>query len=721
MTRSPLRFGLRFKLLLLSVFLFSIPWLGYEYVWEMEKYLRAGQEKTLLGTVRAVATALHERPKLFDEQASYLSVEKGRDLYAYPIVDPIRLDGNLGDWRQQHHALHYDQTHLIQGRQDDRPVTLSFNHLVGKFRNYLYAYFEVFDDQVVYRPPNSLRVDLNDYLQIAFTTPAGDFRRYLITTAEPGWLTPYEMDIEALQQNKPLRPESRIQGAWRETSRGYNVELRIPLELLGSKLSFAITDVDRAGQPPLATIGTSDVWDVEKLGTVLVPSPEIEQIIKGLGHTNSRIWVVDQHQRVLARSGDIKNSDGIWSRTVEGEKDSGWWGAIQRDWLHPLYYQFLTRPPKDFIDELYDVANLQGSHIEQALSGQPGSSWRLTPDNKAVVLAAAYPIFIDEQVMGAVIAEETTNGIRSLRNLALEKLFTLMLGVMLLGTLALLLLASRISSRIRRLRDQTEQAIDEQGRICGEIKASTVNDEIGDLSRSFAEMVQRLGQYHHYLENMSSRLSHELRTPVAVVRSSLETLAMEEEQLAQSVYMQRAQEGLNRLSTILTNMSEATRLEQSLQSAERQIFDLAQVVEGCVEGYKMAYPHQQFSLDISEQPLRINGAPELCAQLLDKLVANGVEFSSPDSPVRIRLLREGRRLTLHISNQGPLLPQQMQERLFDSMVSVRHSGQTGSQPHLGLGLYIARLITEFHQGGIRLQNQPDGTGVTVSVSLPLAS
>ena len=62
-------FGLRFKLLLLSGFLFSIPWLGYEYVWEMEKYLRAGQERTLLGTVRAVATALHERPKLFDAQA----------------------------------------------------------------------------------------------------------------------------------------------------------------------------------------------------------------------------------------------------------------------------------------------------------------------------------------------------------------------------------------------------------------------------------------------------------------------------------------------------------------------------------------------------------------------------------------------------------------------------------------------------------------------------
>nr|WP_232849769.1 proteobacterial dedicated sortase system histidine kinase [Bowmanella yangjiangensis] len=707
---------MRFKLLLLSGFLFSIPWLGYEYVWEMEKYLRAGQERTLLGTVRAVATALHERPKLFDAQASYLSVEKGRDLYAYPIIDPIRLDGDLSDWRQQQHALQYGQDYVISQSNAYQPTTLSFKHMIGKYRQYLYAYFEVSDDVVIYRSANSLSVDNNDYLQIAFTTPAGDFRRYLIATNKPGWLTPYEMSVEVGQTNKALRPETRIQGAWLETEQGYNIELRIPLELLGSKLSFAITDVDEPGGQPVATIGTSNVWEEDKLGTVLVPSPEIEQIIKGLGHTNSRIWVVDQHQRVLAKSGDIKNSDGIWSRPAAARDDS-WWGKAAERWLYPLYYKILTRPPSDFIDELYDVANLQGSHIEQALEGKAGSSWRLTPDSKAVVLAAAYPVYIDDMVMGAVIAEETTNGIRSLRNLALEKLFTLMLAVMLLGTLGLFLLASRISSRIRRLRDQADQAIDEQGRIRSQLKASDVQDEIGDLSRTVADMVQRLGQYHHYLESMSSRLSHELRTPVAVVRSSLETLQMEEEKLADSVYLQRAQEGLNRLSLILTNMSEATRLEQSLQSVERHDYLLDEVLEGCVQGYQLAYPDAQLQLTMADRQLKVDGAPELFAQLLDKLVANAVEFATRGTPIMIRLQRQGRKAVLDISNKGPLLPTEMQGRLFDSMVSVR-SGQPG-QPHLGLGLYIARLITEFHQGNIELTDNPQRDGVTVKVSIPL--
>ena len=93
------RFGLRTKLLLLSSFLFAIPWFGYQYVWEMEKYLRFGQEQTIIGTARALATSLHERPNLFNNQASFLpDVEKGKDLYGYQLSQAINLDGLPNDW-----------------------------------------------------------------------------------------------------------------------------------------------------------------------------------------------------------------------------------------------------------------------------------------------------------------------------------------------------------------------------------------------------------------------------------------------------------------------------------------------------------------------------------------------------------------------------------------------------------------------------------------------
>ena len=122
--RFRFRFGIRLKLLALSVFLFAIPWLGYQYVWELESYLRIGQEQTMVGTARAVATALHERPTLFDTQSAYLTdVKPGTDLYAHKIHDPIRLDGELDDWLDYQHLslgvlLHqHPSNHVFEQQQ----------------------------------------------------------------------------------------------------------------------------------------------------------------------------------------------------------------------------------------------------------------------------------------------------------------------------------------------------------------------------------------------------------------------------------------------------------------------------------------------------------------------------------------------------------------------------------------------------------------------------
>jgi len=577
---------------------------------------------------------------------------------------------------------------------------------------------------MVLRGKNSRSVDRSDHLEIALQTPNDVFQRYIVATRTPGWVTAYRL-ADAPRSMKPVSPEARIQGQWLQTARGYNIEIRIPLDLLGSKIGFAITDVDDPrSRFKLATVGTSDTRDSSQLGSVLVPSPEIEQIIKGLGHTSSRIWVVDQHQRVLARAGDIKNSNGPWAVTAPGNTEmDGWLDQLLQQGLSPLYDYILTRPSTDFVDALEDTALLEGTEISPALNsalqGMPKSQWRLTEDKKAVILSAAQPIWIDDHVMGAVIAEETTNGIRSLRNRALEKLFNIILTVMTVGTLALFIFASRISSRIRKLRNEAEHVIDDQGRITTSIKASTAGDEIGDLSRSFADIVGRLGQYTNYLENMSSRLSHELRTPVAVVKSSLENLAMLPTNDSATVYMDRAREGLNRLTTLLTRMSEATRLEQFLQTSDRVKFDVTEIVGACTEGYRSIYPANVFAVDITTTPLIIKGVPENIAQLLDKLVANATEFSDPEDAISISVKAERNRAVLQISNKGPCLPEEMQERIFDAMVSVRGLNPNAG-PHLGIGLYIARLITEYHKGLIKAENLPGAEGVVVSVALPLA-
>ena len=105
--------------------------------------------------------------------------------------------------------------------------------------------------------------------------------------------------------------------------------------------------------------------------------------------------------------------------------------------------------------------------------------------------------------------------------------------------------------------------------------------------------------------------------------------------------------------------------------------------------------------------------------MLDKLAANAVDFATGDDQVELTLAREQGTAVLRVSNRGPLLPGGMKERLFDSLVSVRKSAP-GDEPHLGLGLYIVRLIAEFHGGRATAMDRPDASGVVFEVRLPLA-
>jgi len=378
----------------------------------------------------------------------------------------------------------------------------------------------------------------------------------------------------------------------------------------------------------------------------------------------------------------------------------------------------VARPDEDF-DEAFDEDVLaSGRELTRALLGAPATRVRNSADGRAVIVSAAYPIWSRDNVLGAVVVEETTNSILAVRSQALERLLLTTIVVFALAAAVLLGFATRLSNRIRRLRDEAESAVDARGRLKRLTAGSQAGDEIGDLSRSFSAVLEKLSQHHGYLESLAGRLSHELRTPIAVVRSSLENLRLENDAAQRQVYLERAEEGLSRLSKILTRMSEATRLEQSLHAEARVRFDLAAVVTECVAGYRLAYPAREFELMAPAQPLRAEGSPDLLAQLLDKLVANAADFGRPGTPIRIGLAQAGHAAQLTVTNAGPLLPDEVRGRLFDSMISAR-TERAGSEPHLGLGLYIARLIAEFHNGNIAAANQPDGSGVSVRLTIPL--
>jgi two-component system sensor histidine kinase ChvG len=435
-------------------------------------------------------------------------------------------------------------------------------------------------------------------------------------------------------------------------------------------------------------------------------SGEMELILKSLARADSRIWIVDQKSRLLALAGDLK-------RTTPLEEGSGALDLALR-LVRPVTSYVLEPPSNDFDDALPEAEIVSGPVAASALQGVAARRWRQTPDSRAVILSASYPVWDGERVVAAVVAEETTNRIRSVYNRAMEQLVAVTLIAFLAGGLVLLAFASRMSTRLSRLRDEAEAAIDSQGRVRKLLAGSSAKDEIGDLSRSFSTVLERLAQYNRYLESMAGRLSHELRTPIAVVRSSLENLKLERLPPDAAVYLERANDGLKRLDTLLTRMSEATRLEQAVRETPRERYDARDVVKGCAYGY----PGREIEIDLPETPLFIRGAPDLYAQMLDKLVSNAVDFATGDEPIRVRLEARAGQATLTVSNRGPRLPEAMDGKLFESMVSMRPGGSS-QQPHLGLGLYIVRLVAEFHGGTAQAMDREDGSGVVMKVRCPL--
>ena len=741
------KWGLRSKILTLSSLLLLLPWFAYQFVLEMENFLRLGQQQTLLGTTSAIATALHERPSLFNEHASFLpNIEKGHDLYVYDLKSPILLDGNGNDWsaietlKNTYPAgsnLNNEVKNKVGSTTTKQKSTVHFNQLLGKQAGYLYAFFEVFDPLPIKRNTANRSVTENDHLIIAMSSPQGTLQRYIISVTDDGWFNAYQYPQHSIYAKNLIREKS-IQGIWQTTAQGYNIELRLPLSLLGNKLGFQLNSSSNPETGKIDNmISTSNLLDIDKLGSVLIPSPEIENILLAMSHTRSRLWVVDRHQRVIAKAGDIHQATGTWpadfplqnkqtdnlntQSILSDNKVSSIWSKTEALLLSPIYDLLLDKPDNSFVDSKKDATQLNYQLIDQALTGKAATQWRLNSDQKVSILSAAHPIFVRGKVVGAVLAEETNHGLLTLRNQALKKMFNVLLAVILIAGILLFLFISTVVKRITKLRDQSEQMLDENGRLNGQngvFIASQHSDEIGDLSRSMADMVKRLGQYHHYIEQLSARLSHELRTPVAVVRSSLENLALLPADQQQQKYIERSQQGIQRLNKILTSMSEASRIEQTLQQGEKQTIDIKALLNSCLQGYEMIYKQSIFTSHLTEANLFISADPDFLVQLLDKIIHNAVEFSASKEAISVALIKQDNTAKLSIDNIGPLLATDNKSDLFQSMVSIRPASQQ-HDTHLGLGLYIAKMICDYHQAQLSITNNSHLTGVTVTITFPL--
>ena len=161
----------------------------------------------------------------------------------------------------------------------------------------------------------------------------------------------------------------------------------------------------------------------------------------------------------------------------------------------------------------------------------------------------------------------------------------------------------------------------------------------------------------------------------------------------------------------------AARVEEIIKQSERVGFDLRELLLSTVAAYRDGFPDSRFTLELPDGACFLRGAPDLIAQLLDKLIENAVDFCPAGGAISVRLDRTQPSYVLQVGNDGPLIGEALMGHLFESLFEQRPGRD--DKPHFGLGLYIVRLIAEFHGGTAAAANRADGGGVVFTVTLPL--
>ncbi|MGB5310259.1 MAG: proteobacterial dedicated sortase system histidine kinase [Arenicellales bacterium] len=717
------RVSIRYKLLLVILTLLLIPWMGYQYVREMKAFALQGQEEALLLTAGAIATVLHDRPELFSAEKRGTGIENDiGELQVKRLDHPLTMDGKLEDWgRLAENAGHYSVPKMLR-KPEDKESDLSFNHILGSWGRYLYALFIVQDDNLVLRDTSYRRLDNSDYLRIYLRDANDTMARYAVIASKPGRMDVYAMDED---WRYPLTgdPIYSIVGYLQPLETGYAIELRLPRTMVSgdARLAIAIADVDDAKQRTLETVlGTSAANSSTELGKVRISSPEIDRILHGLDKPGTRIWVIDQNKYVRALVGDLTtDADSETKLTGSNMKTLQFW---MNNFLAPLFTEILKEPAAEFKDLPDDTRKRNEAVFNQVLEGKPATDRRRSVDQRAELLMAAHPIRNEDKILGAVIVERSSNSIITLQNQLLQNLISITVIVFALVAAALMTFAWRITRRIRRLSKASGHAINPDGRLrdVNAIPETNAGDEIGDLSRSISGMLARLSHYTRYLERMPDTLAHELNNPLNVVNSSLENLGTQHPVVSQSKYMTRAQNGVNRLGSLLASLTEAGNLEEALETEHHEKFNLNEMLALFIEGFQESHPEfkQGFIVQLPQHQVIVEGSPDHIAQMIDKLLDNAMDFCVPSQPVSISLSVWYQQAILKVMNIGKPLPEGMQERLFDPMISLRQTGD--SRSHLGMGLYIVKLIANAHGGTVVARNNEAGNGVVFEVKLPLA-
>ncbi|WP_372964231.1 ATP-binding protein [Marinobacter sp.] len=651
--------SLKRQLFLASLLMLLIPWAGLKFVLELDNALRA-----------QAIQQLDEKGVRLAELAGDLMlgapvVEGAEAIYAIPTDQSPKVDGFTTTWPGFNENEEQLPWQFTPGQNNLRWLAVSNDR-------YFYLLVQKRDQGLHPYKPNNPEQPY-DRFDLVLESPANDLeqsshpRKWLIRTTAPGANVPALIDGDA---NKPDR---QLAVAWEDLGSRWQLELRMPKPVPGSRLGFQAL---QTGENP-RTQGTS----ISPPPMLVQRSTDLERALKSQLSDGQQITVMEPAGWVVAHTqpdatGQTPDFDTFSASQILEQITLNALGSLVR----------LYQPePKKLAETSLQLHT--GGLPEHRLVKQEGTLW----------LATEHSFFGGR----SLLLKQSLDQLLSVSGSALGSVLARSLLIILALTLVLLGYASWLSWRISRLQRLVSASVDDDGRIREAIPPARSRDELGQLQQHFGQMVSRLQSYNHYLESFSRRLSHELKTPVAVVRSSLENLAHNHSEEERQQYLKRASSATERLRRILYSMSEAARLEQSFDQADKEDFNLAEVVSQATAAYQQLAPEYNFHCQIPETTCPLRGSPEMLVQMLDKLADNARDFTPEGGAIEVCLKQYADHYQLEVFNEGSSLPTGSGVDIFSAFVSHREGKTEG---HLGQGLLIVRLIADFHGGRVEAQN-----------------
>lgn len=366
------------------------------------------------------------------------------------------------------------------------------------------------------------------------------------------------------------------------------------------------------------------------------------------------------------------------------------------------------------------------TELQAALDGDEAAEVYMGPDGH-LLFSVALPVQRYKQALGALnltrSGVQVEQAIRTVRT----DILTVFIGALAVTLLLSFYLARAIVVPIRSLADAADAVRSGQnGRGGGKAMRrreipdlSDRQDEIGELSGALRAMTDALWQRMDAIESFAADVAHELKNPLASLRSAIETLAKIKDPAAQEKLRGIIEYDVIRLDRLITDISGASRLDAELSRIALERVDIAQLLTTLVD----IYSHQESAagrvqLAPVTGPLYVAGLETRLVQVLQNVIGNALTFSPPlaadghgDSygTVRIAAVKTGTQVRITVDDDGPGIPDAKLEAIFDRFYTERPAGE-GFGQHSGLGLSISQQIVEAHRGRIAASNRLDAQG-----------